>query len=178
MQNDHIKACDCYDCIENNSTINHADTFKPSDFFGASLRSMTHSVNVYSNTAGLKLATIPTGHVIGTIYSYVQDKQGNLWWMLEKNTRYKKPQFVKHMPGVFDFKYAERTVKAVRDKEQAEVNKKVEKRLADNAKNNALYNLGKNPLDSITGFFGEFKMIIILIIVAIIAFAIMKMYKS
>lgn len=161
MTNDHKLICNCYDCQNSRKEINDIDNLSGSagDFIGGKLLSRTKNVTVYSSPNGNPLRTAPKNRDIGTIFSYVQEKnpQGSIWWQLEKGG------FVKH-GTYFDENYLQLSLDEIKLKKETAINAAAQKRM--NANKNPLYNAGKELSGMFS--FGNFKVLIYAAIAAVL----------
>lgn len=136
----HDNYCDCLDCIKSNhfakyfrrQGIDNAESV--TKYIDGELKALV-PVNVYTGTEGKLIRTVSPGNIVGKIYSYVETPSKEIWWMLYDNT------FVKHAPNTFDLPHLEKSLKAVQQKQQSEIQKKVE--IRQQANTSPMYKTGK-----------------------------------
>jgi hypothetical protein len=107
------------------------------------LKALTN-VPVYSNPygSGTLLRTVKPGNIVGKIYSYVVDKAGAVWWMLDDGNG--KYSYVKHEPYYFDRTYLENSLKEAAKLSAQTIQKTVDTRTAESIKNgNTMLATGK-----------------------------------
>lgn len=158
------------DCLN----YDHADAAPASDYIGSVLvlKSTASPVGVWSNdtlTSRL-IRTIQPGGTVGTIYSYVKDTNGEVWWLLTDNN------FVKHRTGVFDLKTAQATSDLYT--QQAATAKADKENLANQITNaggkvvTGVSDLVGGAGDVLAGLGKNFQWVIIIAIVAVIAYGV------
>ena len=103
--------------------------YSANEFIGGELWTTNTPVNVYSGTDTTKFVySIPKNSFVGKIYAYVVH-DGKVWWQIDnKNLN----RFVKHETGVFDFNKLVKSIELLKEKEQQEIDEKVQERMNNN----------------------------------------------